>query len=43
MFQPFSTSYFVRLDNIILENSGLVSITKRMFFPFLKTTWDEAL
>lgn len=42
MFLPLSTFYSAGLDRVIVESGGLVSITKRMFYPIFKAAWDTA-
>jgi hypothetical protein len=42
-FLPLSTCYSTELDAVIEKSGGLVSMTKRMFWPIFKRAWDKSL
>ena len=42
-FLPLATCYSQEVTNIIHKSAGLVSMTKRMFWPCFKRAWDNAV
>ena len=38
-----ATCYSQEVTNILHKSAGLVSITKRMFWPYFKRAWDNAV
>jgi hypothetical protein len=42
-FLLLSTCYSTELDVVIEKSGGLVSMTKRMFWPIFKRAWDRSL
>jgi hypothetical protein len=42
-FLPLSTCYSTELDTVMEKSGGLVSMTKRMFWPIFKCVWDRSL
>ena len=39
LFQPLSTAYSKELDDLMVASGGLVSMTKRMFYPMFLRAW----
>jgi DDE superfamily endonuclease len=42
-FLPLSTCYSIELNKVIEKSAGLVSFTKRMFWPTFKAAWDKSM
>ena len=42
LFQPLATEYSKQISKVMAESFGLVSITKRLFWPLFKASWNAA-
>ena len=42
LFNPLATSYQKQLNNLIHNGQGMVSMTKRLFYPMFRDAWAEA-
>jgi hypothetical protein len=42
LFGPLSTAYSKQVNNLMHKSLGLVSMTKRLFYPLFRDAWIEA-
>jgi hypothetical protein len=42
LFQPLSTYYSVELNQVMHNTGGIISMSKRFFWPLFKRAWDKA-
>jgi hypothetical protein len=42
MFQPLATEYSKQISKLMSDSFGLVSLTKQMFWPMFKASWEAS-
>jgi hypothetical protein len=42
LFLALSTAYSKQINSLLVKGLGLVSLTKRLFWPLFRVAWDEA-
>ena len=42
LFSPLSTAYTKQLNNLMFKSLGMVTMTKRLFYPLFRAAWIEA-